>query len=186
MPAKTANPSHEYAIEKSDKTLKIFHLKVPFPFIVDVRLEYTENAVACGINDSQPLMIPELFENKDKIVEQMKKDGFFIKSVRQMNFDTSEICQLCDRKGVPSIVRKNTDSSYYRISTDSGATREKQKFKGKNQPFWLKFSHNNNPKTCWVQQWQATKQGTFKPKTKSEQIDPRKYFISHAVKSASI
>ena len=185
MPAKTANPSHEYSVGNTNHTLKIFHLKVPFPFIVDVRPEYTENAVACGINDSQPMIILDLIENKDKIVEQMKSDGFFIKSVRQMNFDVSEICQLCNRKGVPSIVRKNTDSSYYRVSGWQ-MPREKQKFKGKNQPFWLKFSHKDKPKTCWVQQWQGSKQGTFKPKTKSEQIDPRKYFISHAIKSASI
>ena len=186
MPAKTANPSHEFAVGNSKQTLKLFHLKVPFPFIVDVRLQYTENAVACGINDSQPIIIQEYFENKDKVVEQMKKDGYFIKSVRQMNFDIPEICPLCDRKGVPSIILKNTDSSYYRISTGYNVPREKQKVKGKNQPYWLKFSHKDRPKTCWVQQWYPTKQGTFKPKTKSGQIDPRKFFISHAAKSLAI
>jgi len=185
MPAKTTNPSHELTVGNSNQLLKIFHLKVPFPFIVDVRPKYTENAVACGVNDSQPIIIPDLFENKDKIVEQMKRDGFFIKSVRQTNFDVSEICLLCDRKGVPSIIKKNTDSSYYKVS-GWHTPRKKMKFKGKNQPFWLKFSHKDKPKTCWIQQWQGSKQGTFKPKTKSEQIDPRKYFISHAVKSLAI
>ncbi len=110
-------------------------------------------------------------------VEQMKSDGFFIKSVRQMNFDVSEICQLCNRKGVPSIVRKNTDSSYYKV-TGWHVSRKKIKFKGKNQPFWLKFSHKGKTKTCWIQQWQGSKQGTFKPKTKSEPIHPRKFMIS--------
>jgi len=183
MPAKTANQFNEFSIEDSNQTIRIFYLKVPFPFIVDVRPEYTEDAVACAINHSQPMIIQGLFENKEEIAEQMKKDGYFIKSIRQMTFQISEICQICNKRGVPSILRKNTDSSYYKIR-GWYSPREKIKVKGKNQPFWLRYYHKDTRKTCWVQQWQGSIKGTFKEKIKTKQIDPRKYFISTAIKKA--
>ena len=143
-------------------------------------MEYTENAIVCGINECQPQIINALYSDREKIVEEMKKDGYFVKDTSQMTINLSEICQLCDRKGVPSIIQKNTDSSYYK---GYGQNRTKKKVEGK-KPYWLKYAHREKPKTCWVQQWQGSIEGTFKVKTKTEQVDFRKYFISTAIKKA--
>lgn len=181
MPAKPVNIPKIFSIGDK-KTLKMFDVKVPFPIIVDVRMQYTEDGVACGINDSQPQIINALYSDREEIIKEMKKDGYYVKSVRQMIFQISELCPLCDRKGTPSIIQKNTDTSYYTVSTSEGVSRTKKEVKGKNKPFWLKYSHKDKPKNCWVQQWQGSISGTFKNKVKTKQIDPRKYFISTAIK----
>ena len=184
MPARTANQFFEFNVEGTNKKLKQFNIKVPFPIKINFRPEYTEEAKACYLNHTMPQIINGLWEDREIIVNEFKKLGYYIHSVDQMTFQISEFCPLCEKRGIPSIVRKNTDHPYTIKSNSFDRLMDTKTYKNKNKPFWLKFYHGKGD-NCWVQQWQGTNEGTFKPKLHAnKQIDPRKYFISYAIKKA--
>lgn len=175
MPAKISNKNYDFETPDGVKG-RLFHIKIPFP--VNLRIKPEGKNVG---STSLVYNIPRYYSEKDQIIMEGKAVGMNVLDVEQLSFTITDLCPKCKRRGIPSIQFKNTDSKYYTTAKNFDKSRNSHVFKGKKK-YWLVFSHKSTPKLCWINQWQGTKQGTFKPKTKTKDIDPRLFLISQAIK----
>ena len=189
MPFVATNKGFDFTADNGVKG-KLFHIKVPYPVLIIKKLEdcYVDRTLFPDLipTTSRPIMAN--YEDREEIIENFKKQGMEV-DVKQFTFGPMiGFCPKCKHEGTPSIQKKNTDTSYLKKSE---RLEIRHKVKGKSK-YWLHFSHKTKLKHCWVQQWQGTIEGTFKPikqkkwflsrKKENKSIDPRMYLLSHAIK----
>jgi len=159
--------------------VKTFKVKVPWPVILHLTRKGTKNGIPYGTSVRQ---LQAKYSKKNKIIEYFKEKEIKAE-VKQMSIEMSTFCPRCGKKGNPSIRTKNTDTRFFTNSRGESEYFEKHTVKGKNQPYWLMYTHTKRP-PCWIQQWQGSEKGTFKNK-KNKKFDLRKYRIANIVEMLS-
>ena len=183
MPARTVNKGWDFVANNGVKG-KSFHIKVPYPVLVLVKLDCYVDKEACGdIVPTSNHSIMANFEDRDKIIEDFKKQGYDV-DVQQTTFGPLiDLCQKCGKRGIPSIQKKNTDQAYSKVNTESTSINFGGKIIKVPKPktYWLTYRHNSG--LCWVRQWQGTIHGTFKHTKKGKYIHPKDFMISGQIKN---
>ena len=177
MPARTANKGWDFMTSNGVKG-QIFHIKVPYPVIVRIKLDCFVDKSMGNIVPTSPKPIMANYEDKDIIMKNLKQEGIDVIDVEQMSFSPLiDLCQKCGKKGIPSIQKKNTDQKYVKVNDEySIELRGKIVKIPKPKTYWLTYRHKFG--RCWIRQWQGTIKGTFKEPKKSEYINPRKFMIA--------
>ena len=170
MGRKTKNQFVEVQIEKSEKTFKLFHVKLPFPVNIAIRPKGPKEG---KFEYFFVKTIKGLYAQKEKIRQELENFGYEIGSVKQLTTRMTELCPQCNRRGIPKIERKKT-TDYHVRSWRYGDNNLSPK--RRNDEYWLTYDHKINPKKCRIQQYQGLASNTFKP-NKFKKINYRKYLL---------
>ncbi len=181
MGRKPSNTNYDLSIDNAGNKLKMFHVIVPYPSRVFLKPRGPEGAI---ITDKMSVisLCPLPYSEKEEITKVYEEHGEKVLKIEPNSFGITALCPNCKKLGVPSIAPKSNISYYLKSGHtlgDSKNTGENIIKTKKKYPFWLTYKHGK--KRCWVQQWQANKQGTFKP-NKKKKVDWRLYLMSQAIK----
>jgi len=145
------------------------HVKVPFFTNVTYKTPITKDKQYYG---TTTVLIKKDISEKDEIIKAFEKDGNNeVLNVEPFTIQFSDLCPVCNRKGVPKVEPKNNKFDYhYRSGTNTHKT-----FVNRPDEYWLCYDHETKPKKCRVAKWDKnhfafTKKGKIYTKL-------RKYFF---------
>lgn len=174
MGRKIKNPWVQVQIENSDKTFKWYTVKVPFPVNIEIRPKGPKCTKIAG---TFVKTVNWFFSEKEKLVTQLEKLAYEVKSVKPLSMRFTELCPQCNRRGIPKIERKNTADYHIRSGRYDNTRRELKK---RPEEWWLTFDHKTRPKKCRIQQYQGLLSNTLKP-NKFKKVDIRKLILEDAI-----
>lgn len=174
-------------IDGTNKKLAMYSVDLPYPFIVHVRPEYTNDAVDCAINHTQSIIVNDLFSEKDDVMEFMKAYGDYPVYAEPMKMRLTDLCPKCEESGIPKISLRNRNSyqlektGRYDIPTTNTHNQERnQIIKEKEPEYWLLYWHGKGDQH-WIQEYQGSIEGTFKT-NKKKAIDPRNFLLGQVMR----
>jgi len=169
---KTKNKFEEaiYAIEEEIK-FRLYNVELPFSVLVTCK-STNPNVIPFSFQEIIHLPVSE----KDRIVKEVKKQGYEAIKIEPYCVKYIDTCPQCNRKGIPKFERKDTmdrrhrTGKYGQISNPSKRPNE----------YWLTYDHKTKPKKCRVSQLIHAPQPMMK-KNLRKKIEIKKSMFPYAL-----
>ena len=132
-----------YGFEKGTEH-ELVYVSIPSYSKVTYKVQISEYLNGKAIYGTSEQIIRTLHYTIDEIKKLFREKDMVVTKIEKATVSLPNICEKCDRKGVPSIQKKSNYDNRTRTRTDSPSRNNRP------DDYWLQYQHTTKPMICRI------------------------------------